>query len=103
MATLWNGAGHYIFALWFLLLSIFFLSSPTLSRRRLDVYHGFSAFSLLQCFDTVGWNPRPSLPEHVKEDKCSAVAEMGDGLATIDMGQKLRGCAPLGEGSWVPI
>jgi len=32
-------AGHYIFALWFLLLSFFFFSSPNLSRRRLDVYH----------------------------------------------------------------
>jgi len=34
--------GHYIFALWFLLLSIFYLfSSPNLSGRRLDldVYH----------------------------------------------------------------
>jgi len=29
-------ADHYIFALWFL-LSIFFFSSPNLSRRRLDV------------------------------------------------------------------
>jgi len=28
---------HCIFALWF--LSIFFYSSPNLSRRRLDVYH----------------------------------------------------------------
>jgi len=35
-----NRAGHYIFALWFLLLSIFYLfSSPNLSRHRLDVYH----------------------------------------------------------------
>ena len=24
-------------------------------------------------------------------------------FATTDMGQKLGGCAPLGEGSWVPI
>ena len=33
-------AGHYIFGLWFLLSSIFFfISSPNLSRRRLDVYH----------------------------------------------------------------
>jgi len=32
--------GHYIFVLWFLLLSsIFFFSSPNLSRRKLDVYH----------------------------------------------------------------
>jgi len=38
MATLWNRAGHYIFALWFL-LSFFFFFSPNLSRRRLDVYH----------------------------------------------------------------
>ena len=37
MATLWNRAGHYIFALWFLLS--FFFSSPNLSRHRLDAYH----------------------------------------------------------------
>ena len=39
MAALWNRAGHYIFALWFLLLLLlsFFFSSPNLSRRRLDV------------------------------------------------------------------
>jgi len=37
MAALWNRAGYYIFALWFLLF--FFFSSPNLSRRRLDVYH----------------------------------------------------------------
>jgi len=35
--------------------------------------------------------------------KWSAVAEMGDRLATIDMDRKLGGCAPLGRGSWVPI
>jgi len=40
MVALWNRADHYIFALWFLLLcSFFFLSSPNLSRRRLDVCH----------------------------------------------------------------
>jgi len=40
MAALCNRAGHYIFALWFLLLSSsIFFSSPNLSRRRLDVYH----------------------------------------------------------------
>jgi len=38
MAALRRRCGHYIFALWFL-LSIFFFSSPNLSRRRLDVYH----------------------------------------------------------------
>jgi len=38
MVTLWNRADHFIFALWFLLLSCF-LSSPNLSRRRLDVCH----------------------------------------------------------------
>jgi len=38
MIALWNRADHYIFALWFLLLSIFF-SSPNLSCRRLDVCH----------------------------------------------------------------
>jgi len=37
MAGVWNRAGHYIFALWFLLSVLF--SSPILSRRRLDVYH----------------------------------------------------------------
>ena len=41
MAALWNRAGHYIFALWFLVSIFFFLffSSPNLSHRRLDVYH----------------------------------------------------------------
>jgi len=34
MAALWNRAGHYIFALWFLLSSFFFLSSPNLSGHR---------------------------------------------------------------------
>jgi len=38
-------------------------------------------------------------------NKCSAVAEMGDRLATIDMGRKVGGCAPcfFGVGSWVSI
>jgi len=39
MAALRSRCGHYIFAVWFLLLSSFFLSSPNLSRRRLNVYH----------------------------------------------------------------
>jgi len=39
MAALWNRAGHYIFALWFLSIYLSFFSSPNLSRRRLDVYH----------------------------------------------------------------
>jgi len=40
MAALRSRCGHYIFALWFLLLlcSFFFFSSPKLSRRRWDVY-----------------------------------------------------------------
>jgi len=32
-------------------------------------------------------------------NKCSAVAEMGDRLATIDKGQKLESCTPFGRGS----
>jgi len=36
-------------------------------------------------------------------NKCSATAEMGDRLATIDMGRKLgEGCATLGEGHLGP-
>jgi len=38
MAALRSRCGHSILPLWFLLAS-FFLSSPTLSGRRLDVYH----------------------------------------------------------------
>jgi len=38
MVALWNRADHYIFMLWFVLLSFFF-SSPNLSRHRLDIYH----------------------------------------------------------------
>jgi len=41
---------------------------------------------------------------HAKSNKSPAVAEMGDHLATIDMGQKLGAAVPLfGRGSWVPI
>ena len=36
-------------------------------------------------------------------NKCSAVAEMRDRLATIDMDRKFGGAVPLWEGSWVPI
>jgi len=40
MAALWNRAGHYIFALWFLSFCLsFFFFSPNLSGRKLDVYH----------------------------------------------------------------
>ena len=39
MAALLSRCGHYIFALWFLLSSSSFLSSPNLCGRRLDVYH----------------------------------------------------------------
>jgi len=39
MAALRSRCGHYIFALWFLLSSSFFISSPNLSRHTLDVYH----------------------------------------------------------------
>jgi len=35
--------------------------------------------------------------------KSSAVAEMGDHLATIDMDQKVWGCCAPFWGSWVPI
>jgi len=37
-------------------------------------------------------------------NKCSVVAEMGDRLATIDMGRKLggRSCVPLGRGAVFP-
>jgi len=35
-------------------------------------------------------------------NKCSAVAEMGDRLATRDMGQKEQVLCPFGW-SWVPI
>jgi len=38
MAALFNRAGQYIFAVWFLLSSSF-CSLPNLSGRRLDVYH----------------------------------------------------------------
>ena len=37
--ALCNRAGHYIFALWFVSIFFFFLSSPNLSGRRLDVYY----------------------------------------------------------------
>jgi len=39
MVALWNRADHYIFALWLLFSFFFFISSPNLSRRKLDVCH----------------------------------------------------------------
>ena len=41
MVALWNRADYYIFMVWFvlLLLLLLFISSPNLSRRRLDVCH----------------------------------------------------------------
>jgi len=38
MVALCNSADHYIFALWFLSIYLFY-SSPNLSGRRLNVYH----------------------------------------------------------------
>jgi len=40
--------------------------------------------------------------QHRCNNKSSAVAEMGDRLATVDLGRKLGGCAPFLVGSWVP-
>jgi len=39
MAALRSRCEHYIFILWFLLSFFYFISSPNLSGRRLDVYH----------------------------------------------------------------
>jgi len=39
---------------------------------------------------------------YLKGNKCSAVAEMGDRLATTDMDQNMEGCAPLAEGELGP-
>jgi len=41
MAALSSRRGHYVFVMWFLLLSsiFFFFPSPNLSRRKLDIYH----------------------------------------------------------------
>jgi len=60
MAALWNRAGHYIFALWFLLSSVFYLSiylfsSPIISRRRFDVYHTWCGLGAnLRCRSETG-------------------------------------------------
>ena len=61
LAALWNGADHYIFILWFLLSSSFYLllssifylfSSPNLSGRRLDVYHSSThGVALVRIYD----------------------------------------------------
>ena len=39
MVALWNRADHYIFILFLSSFFFFFISSPNLSSRRLDVYH----------------------------------------------------------------
>jgi len=40
---------------------------------------------------------------HKNSNKSSAVAEIGEPLATIDMGRKLGDAPFLGRGSWVPV
>jgi len=46
----------------------------------------------------------PALRRAVKRNNSSAVAEMGDRLATLDIGRKERGCcAPFREGELRPI
>jgi len=42
-----------------------------------------------------------SATAEIRRGKCSAVAEMGDRLATLDMGRKL-GLFPFGEGQVSP-
>jgi len=49
-------------------------------------------------FGTEPKKTRKSNEEKLKTNKCSAVAEMGDRLVTIDMDRKLGVCVPLGEG-----
>jgi len=54
LAALWNRAGHYIFVLWFLLLSciFFFFSSRILSHGRLDVYYTLThGVALVRIYD----------------------------------------------------
>jgi len=50
----------------------------------------------------VEWNVKLQSPG--KKNKSSAVAEIGDCLATIDMGRKAGGYyAPFWRESWAPI
>jgi len=42
------------------------------------------------------------IKKYSRDNKISAVTEMGDHLALIDMGRKL-GAATFFEGGWVPI
>jgi len=66
MVALWNRADHYFFALWSLLLSFFFFSSPNLSRRRLDVCHTSTHGVALVRISDAGLKPaaRGSLKTH---------------------------------------
>jgi len=69
MATLWNRPGHYIFVLWFLLLSSFsssfFFFSPNLNQRLRSVREFWApqqistglASSLHYCSDVAQWRP----------------------------------------------
>jgi len=56
MVALWNRADHYIFAVWFLLLSsfFFFFSSPNLSCSGFDVCHTSTHGVALVRFSDVG-------------------------------------------------
>jgi len=45
----------------------------------------------------------PTTAVSYKKNKSSAVAEMGDRLATTDMGRKVGAAVPLSGWGWVPI
>jgi len=74
----------------------------------------FVDFAFVKVYDTIRYdifsctkklmNSQLNLPHRTKI-KSSAVAEMGDHLAMVGMGQKVRAgcCAPFRGGNWVPI
>ena len=79
----------------------FLVQTPTF-----NIYTPFSTKTpLWGPISTVGllrnFRLKPGLALDVHYDTSSAVAEMGDRLATIDMGRKLGNCAPffLGGGA----
>jgi len=72
MAALRSKCGHYIFVLWFLVSSsicIFFISSPNLSRHRLDIYHRCTHGVALVQIRMQGWNVLHAAPWKYRTQK----------------------------------
>jgi len=77
MVALWNRADHYIFALWFLLSSIFLFSWPNRIRRRMDVCDTSTHGMALVRNEDAGLKPAARGSREMQDIKCRQNCHLG--------------------------